>query len=94
MKPLYKKLVRRFQIEMKNVYQKKCLLTCKNSTEAFSHAAKKSWERLKEHEQAVLLFAKEEDIHFKNKRAENYLCMLKVKQKVSGCFRNIGYAYA
>lgn len=45
MKALYKKLVRRSQIEMKNVYQKKCLLTCKNSTEAFSHAAKKSWQR-------------------------------------------------
>jgi transposase len=51
-------------------------------------------ERLKEHEQAVLLFAKEGHVAFTNNRAERYLRMSKVKQKVSGCFRSSQYADA
>lgn len=45
------------------------------------------WERLSEHEQAVLLFARNADVSFTNNRAERDLRMGKVKQKVSGCFR-------
>ena len=52
------------------------------------------WERLKEHEQAVLLFAKEGDVPFTNNRAERGLRIAKVKRKVSGCFRNVDYAHA
>jgi transposase len=52
------------------------------------------WERFKQHETAVLLFAKESHVAFTNNRAERDLRMSKVKQKVSGCFRNRQYAEA
>jgi len=52
------------------------------------------WERIKNNEKAVLLFAKEPHVSFTNNRAERDLRMAKVKQKVSGCFRTIKYAQA
>jgi transposase len=52
------------------------------------------WERLKKHEQAVLLFAKRPEVAFTNNRAERDLRMSKVKQKISGCFRTRKYAEA
>lgn len=51
-------------------------------------------ERLKTHEAAVLLLAKDPHVSFTNNRAERDLRMSKVKQKVSGCFRTSEYAHA
>jgi transposase len=51
-------------------------------------------ERLRTHEEAVLLFAKIAEVPFTNNRAEQALRMSKVKQKVSGCFRTEKYAKA
>jgi transposase len=51
-------------------------------------------ERLREHEKAVLLFAKNPDVPFTNNRGERDLRMNKVKQKISGCFRTQKYAEA
>ncbi len=52
------------------------------------------WQRLKDNEQAVWLFAKNSHVSFTNNRAERDLRMAKVKQKVSGCFRTQIYAQA
>ena len=51
-------------------------------------------ERLRRYESAVLLFAKHPWVPFTNNRSERDLRMAKVKQKVSGCFRNEIYAKA
>ena len=52
------------------------------------------WERMKQYEEAVLLFAKASHVSFTNNRAERDLRMSKVKQKASGCFRTSRYAEA
>ena len=52
------------------------------------------WERMKQYEDAILLFAKLPPVPFTNNRAERDLRMSKVKQKVSGCFRTRVHAEA
>ena len=52
------------------------------------------WERLKKYEESVLMFAKLDHVAFTNNRAEQDLRMNKVKQKISGSFRNLIYAEA
>jgi hypothetical protein len=56
--------------------------------------AQNLWDRMKEQEQAVLLFSRKALVSFTNNRAERDLRMGKVKQKVSGCFRERRYAEA
>ncbi len=49
-------------------------------------------ERIRDHKDAILLFAKNSHVSFTNNRAERDLRMSKVKKKVSGCFRTFQYA--
>jgi transposase len=54
--------------------------------------AQNLWLRLKSHEESILRFTIDKNIDFTNNRAERDLRMSKVKQKVSGCFRELEFA--
>ncbi len=51
-------------------------------------------EALATYETEILRFARDPDVPFTNNRAERDIRMAKVKQKISGCFRNTQYAAA
>ncbi len=88
LKKRYRNILTRAQKELPEIVKKK---SGKRGRVAKSDAHN-LWERLKNHEQAVLLFAKDSAVSFTNNRAERDLRMGKVKQKVSGCFRTEFYA--
>ena len=87
---LYKKILAAGEIELPVVPEK----TTKRRGKVAKSDAHNLWERLEKYEASVLLFAKLPHVPFTNNRAERDLCMTKVKQKVSGCFRTEKYAKA
>jgi transposase len=57
-------------------------------------AARNLLDRMRTHQQAVFCFLEDLRVDFDNNLAERDLRMLKVQQKVSGCFRSLAGAYA
>ncbi len=90
LKKLYKQILANAILELPPIPKK----TTAPKGKVAKSDAHNLYERLDKYTDAVLLFAKNPDVPFTNNRAERDLRMAKVKQKVSGSFRNEKYAKA